>query len=115
MAVTPAGFKILFPEFGIQPNARVQIFLDQADACVNNSAWGQRADAGIQYLAAHLIATLDGDESAAGSGVVTQKKVGEVSASYGFGQKQLDSAYASTKYGRIFVEMQRKVITARCL
>lgn len=115
MAVTPGDLKQLFPEFTSIPNSRLQLYLDQAARQVNTCAWGSRADDGISYLAAHLVATMGQDQSAAGQGVVTQKRVGDVSAAYGYGAKTLESAYGSTKYGRTYEQLQSLVVGCRCL
>ena len=55
MAVTPAAFKISFPEFSTLSDAEIQRFIDEASACVSVSAWSARADTGVSYLTAHLL------------------------------------------------------------
>lgn len=115
MAVTPWEFKTLFPEFGALPNQRLQVWLDQAELCVNRVVWGSKADLAVNYMAAHLLATFDGDKTASGSGPITQKKVGEVSASFGFSAEMLDSALASTKYGRHYRQLLRCIVAPRCI
>jgi len=115
MAVTPSDFKTRFPEFGPIPNDRVRIHIDEAARNVSVAAWGQKADDGVLYLTAHLLAVFENDKTATGSGPVTQKKAGEVSASFGFSGEMLESDYSSTKYGRRFKSLLSTIFAARCL
>jgi hypothetical protein len=116
MAVSPATFKEILPEFAEVPSPRVQVFLDMAALSINVSAWGNKADMGQTYLAAHYLKTAD--ETAAGdaaAGPVTQEAVGQVSASYQVGEAFSDSEYGSTAYGRRYLELRKTVFACRCL
>ncbi len=116
MAVTPAAFKTRFPEFVEVSDLRVQQFLNEAQLCVNNVLWGNRADTGIGYMAAHLLTTFDSDKGKSGQGALTQKRVGALSASFGFGDHARKGSHSSTKYGIHFDSLGRKVIgTPRAL
>lgn len=55
MAATPVSFKVRFVEFADTPDARVQIFLDDAALDMNEAFWGSKYDLGQVYLAAHLL------------------------------------------------------------
>lgn len=60
MAVTPASFKALFPEFaGVVPvdDAYIQGWLDLAAVHVSPTVWRAKYDSGVLFLAAHLMTT----------------------------------------------------------
>jgi len=56
MAVTPVSFKTARPEFKQLTDAQVQAAIDEATLCVDATVWGNRADMGVSYKAAHLLA-----------------------------------------------------------
>lgn len=61
MTVTVASFRTRFPEFGtssVTSDEMIQTCLDEAADRTPESVWGSgvKRDAGIRYLAAHLLA-----------------------------------------------------------
>lgn len=118
MALTPAGFKALLGEFAGIDDTTVQQYLDQAGRLLKVDAWGARYDDGQLYLTAHLITCFaSGAAEGGASGPVSAKRVGEVSASYAVSDAFKASAMGSTKYGRMFLELQQYVMpqVCRCL
>ena len=66
MALTPADFKIRFPEFVLVDDARIQFWLDDAVFEVGEGAWGTMYEKGVMLLAAHLL-TIDQNNQSGGS------------------------------------------------
>lgn len=60
MAVTLADFRTAHPEFSAAPDALVERCLGEAHDRVPENVWGPKRDAGIRYLAAHLITITPG-------------------------------------------------------
>lgn len=106
---TPAMFAALFPEFGGEPQARVDAFLTIA-AKVVGVPWGSLRQEGIVWLAAHMLAVANqgqaGDGNAAGP--VTSRKAGDLSVSYGQigGLHSSDAVLATTSYGRTYLALR---------
>ena len=120
MAITPADFKTRFPEFASIADSRVQIFLDDAECELDPNIWDLSGcdlfERGVFYLAAHLLTLNErGQKTPAGStsgvGMLTMKRAGEVSVSYGgvSNMTASDSYLSSTIYGQEFMRLQRKV------
>ena len=57
MAVTLSDFRARFPEFALAPDALVNACLADAAGQIDVAVWGGKANMGVKYLAAHLIAT----------------------------------------------------------
>lgn len=55
MAVTEASFKAFFPEFAATDTARVERCIAVAEACVNETVFGDAYDVAASYLAAHIL------------------------------------------------------------
>lgn len=105
MSVTPATFKVLFPEFVAQTDARVQLFLDQASRRISTTSFGTLYDDAQSYLAAHLIAVsarASGMTLSGASGPVTSETVGPLSKSYAsnYGATTGADNYDATPYGQ---------------
>lgn len=130
MATNLATFRIRFPEFADNteyPDARVQIFLDDAQNDLGNdeSRWNGKYDKAHAYLAAHLLTVgskTELGESNANSGAVTSKSAGGVSVSKSVVAKDrsdLDDWYMSTSYGQQFLIIRNLcfvgVMVANCL
>ncbi len=62
MAVTVESFRTEFVEFRSTPTPLVQAKLAQALLRTPVNIWGAKQDAGVSYLAAHLIAMSPGGE-----------------------------------------------------
>lgn len=117
-------FRVKFPTFATVGDATITAALLEASDTVNID-WVERDyQPAILYLAAHIL-TLDGaltassDISDAGSiinaGLVSEMKVGDVSVKLagasggtGGGSGASGSGYASTGYGRRFLELLRR-------
>lgn len=113
MAVTPAEFKIRFPEFGSVLDARVQLFLDDAELELDTSRWGDRYDKGQALLAAHYL-TLSlkaASGASSSSGTVASKSIGDVSVSYAVASSvsKTEDFYSSTIYGLEYLVLARLV------
>jgi len=108
MAVTPKDVKnvALSGEFDDLKNSAIQIYLDMAVRCVDETVWGDKADDAIKLLTAHYL-TLATREGA--SGPVTSEKVGDLQTNYG--QSQSDSELASTSYGTMYLQMKKTLVT----
>jgi hypothetical protein len=86
MAVTLASFKAAFPEFVDAGDPLLQSKLDEAVLQIDASVWGAKADLGVSYLAAHLLALAPSGKAA-----------------------RLNAWDDRTTYGEQFIRMQRSV------
>lgn len=121
MAVTPASFKALFPEFSSQTDPRVQLFLDQASRRVDAATFGARADDALSYLTAHLLAVANTAGQAATSGAsgpVSSKTVGPLSVSFASNWGSASGSgdnYQATYYGREYLTLVKLAIATPLL
>jgi hypothetical protein len=109
--MTPAEFKIRFPEFATESDDRVQMFLDDAALSVSERAWSTKYDLGLAYLAAHLLASANRG-SAGVSGPVTSEKVGDLQRSYAAASSNIDATYSTTGYGIEFIRLRKTIFTS---
>lgn len=86
--------------------------LAQAVNRTNTIAWGSKADDATLYLAAH-IATIMKNGSATPAGPVTSEAVGSVSRSYGVSLVAARENYASTVWGRMYLELRSTLFVPR--
>ncbi len=115
MALTPADFKVRFPEFGETDDSRIQFWLNDAQLEVGESAWGDLYEKGVMLLAAHFLSldqiNQDEDESGGITGNVTSRSVGDVSVS--FAKSSSDSSsddwYLQTNYGSEYLRLKKRV------
>ena len=107
---TPANFKIRFPEFEGEDDARIQLFIDDATALVNECC--PNSDLMITYLTSHLLTlanqTANGDTST--TKPVASKSVGDVSVSYGGTAGDASDSYYSTAYGQRYIDLRGNCI-----
>lgn len=89
MALTLDSFLAKFPEFNSSPTAYVQRAIDDAVNGIAADVWGDQADEGTAYLAAHKLASGPG-----GLNVRTESK---------------ETGYARTVYGAQYLDMARAV------
>ena len=130
MATDLATFRIRFPEFADDteyPDARVQLFLDDAqqDIGTEESRWCGKYDKAHAYLAAHLLTVgtkTELGETNSNAGSVQSKSAGGVSVSKSVVAKDrsnLDDFYMSTSYGQQFLIIRNLcfvgVMVANCL
>jgi len=116
MAVSASGFKARFSEFSAVSDETVEIYLDDAAEFVNTSAWGDRADVGTYYLAAHLYSTANSATNGGGAGgLVSEKRLGPGAVKYAVPSGIGFSEYGlgSTPYGQRFLAMQAAVMGSR--
>jgi len=111
--ITPASFKIRFPEFDSQDDARVQSFIDDSVLILNEAFWGAKYDLGLNYLTAHYLVL--SDKSSAGNagsnGQVASRAVDGTSVSYNTAPlgSQADAYYASTSYGQRYLTLRKNL------
>lgn len=112
--MTPAEFKIIYPQFAAESDARVQVFIDQSAPELDVTRWGDHYSRGLGLLTAHSLTTANRDSVTASSAVAdltTQKKVGDVSVSRSDAmlQAQADDPLMRTTYGQEFKRLRRMV------
>ena len=115
MSVTLTSFRARFPEFAGVPDARVQIYIDEAIADLDQGIWDSTAtaDRATSLLAAHRVANeLDSSGNATGGqgGFLTSASADGVSSSYAMptGLSTLDAQLWSTQYGQRFLELRNR-------
>lgn len=122
MAITTATFRIRFPEFSnetLHPDARIQLFLDDAMLCVDEDRWSKFYELGVYNLAAHEYSlkydALTGAAklgNKAMAGPLQSKTVDKVSGSYAVQSIDLNQGYAyymTTPYGRAYWALFQKI------
>lgn len=114
--MTPAEFKVIFPAFEGENDARVQYVLDSAAAFLDESRWGDLYTQGLANYAAHLLTMLAVAAVAVGgvagiSDIAMTKKVGDVSVTKSelMLQAQAKNPLLRTFYGQEYVRMVRLV------
>jgi hypothetical protein len=109
MAITPAEFKLRFPEFDSVSDARIQIFIDDAELELDEDRWGDLYDKGLSYLTAHLLYI--GEQTSGGQGEgggpLSTKAVGDVSFSFGsyLTTDNKATVFNSTSYGQEYYRL----------
>lgn len=116
MALTPADFKIRFPEFEEIDNTRIQFFLNDAVLEVSESAWGTLYEKGVMSLSAHLLSISqsnqeDDDSDDGETGNITSKSIGDVSYSFAkaTSESSSDDWYLQTSYGAEYLRLKKRV------
>lgn len=114
--MTPAEFKTRFPEFASTADARVQLFIDDADPLFDVERWGDLYSAGLANLVAHELVMANTQTAAAGSaaklaGDTITKKVGDVQVTKDtmLLNKQADNPYLRTFYGQKYLTYRKLV------
>jgi hypothetical protein len=88
-------------------DAQIQNALDHALCFVEESSWSHCADEAIALLAAHYLADALAGGGMGVGGPVTSESAGGLSRSFGMLQgKFLNSSFASTSFGRRFLELR---------
>jgi hypothetical protein len=88
-----------------------QIALDDAEAMIDDSLFGDRTVRAHCYLAAHYLAAIPGSGFTAGNaGAVTAMSAGEISASYASPTLATEGHHSSTTWGRLFDEIAASVL-----
>lgn len=113
MAVTVQQIRDRLPEFCKADNQIITAALASAVGCINADQWGAaRADEGTVWLTGHLLVFLKAG-SAMNTGPVTQEREGGLSIAYAVGEAFKESAYGSTPYGTMFLELRRTAFPER--
>lgn len=118
--MTPTEFRALFPEFADTArysDAAVQFRLNIAVQLVNAERWGQMADQGVGWVAAHFLSLMVravkynafGKAPGQSSGVVSSKSVDGVSVSYDTQLTTLEGGghWNATVYGVQYLQFAR--------
>ena len=117
MALDPSTFKIRFPEFVTVDDSRIQLWLDDAELEVGESAWGTLYEKGVMLLAAHFLfidqENQDSGDGAGGSSMsrVTAKSVGDVSVSFAraTAADATEDWYMQSSYGSEYWRLKMRV------
>ena len=119
MSIDIASFRTRFPEFAddtAYPDPRVQLALDDAELCVDETKFGTLYELGVMHLAAHeLKLTTDIANSPASAGAigpVSSKTAGGVSVTKAINNIDLsdgDAYYQQAQYGLKFLNIRDKV------
>jgi hypothetical protein len=91
-------------EFASLGASVIQPFIDEAERIVGRDVWGELADDGVRYLAAHLLAVVRRGSSAP-MGPVISETAGPVSRSYAAPSVVSTQGYNSTLYGQRFQQL----------
>ena len=107
--ITPADFKVRFPEFSEVDDERIQLFIDDAIPELSESVWGNLYDKGLAYLSAHFL-TLGTISSSGDSGslnALASHSVEGVSESFAVPNQDsgINSSFNSTKYGQEYYRL----------
>ena len=115
MACTYADFILRYPEFAILPEARVQMFLDDAACDVDETKFKDCVGSRITCaLAAHYsaLAYQSANGNAGSVGQMLSKTVDKVSATYATPDANLSKGsngyYMSTIYGQEYLSLLRR-------
>lgn len=129
MTTTPADFKIRFPEYASEADARIQLHLDDAALQMNEAFWGVKYDLGMYYLAAHLlwVDNEGGGGSQAGTGgggqaiaPIASQTVDGVNVTYTrtggggdnrSGLSQADIFYSASTFGQRYLALRKTLGT----
>lgn len=122
MTITVSDFKVRFPEFATQDDARIQMFLDDAYLLLNECYWGDHYELGIYYRTAHYLSSAIKTEASGGSGgggggPVSSKSVDGSSVSYAtYSPSSSDDAfYSSTPYGVTYLSLSSRLPIAAAI
>lgn len=113
MAATIANFRIRFPEWNIIPDARIQMYIDDAALYLAQytACLGARLDYVTYYLTAHYLSTnrqfdLAGNpiaSIASNNGAIKKVKIGDVEKEYNYANSSTSSIIAllDSQYGKV--------------
>lgn len=117
--MTTAEFKLLYPEFATELDARVQYSLDEAVAFLDQCRWACWYEKGLGLYVAHQIAMgnqtasngsgAPGDAGVSGANDWTSKRVGDVAItkSDSISQDQAKNPFMRSTYGQQWLYYQR--------
>lgn len=97
-------------ELSTVPTATQNVILAMVDRQIDDAVWGDMADDGRRYLAAHMGAVYNSSPGAAGP--LVSETLGPMSRSYGASSSSDDDELATTKYGKMYLHMLRLLPTS---
>jgi hypothetical protein len=121
MAISVADFKIFFPEFATESDARIEVFLNAAELRVSEKVFKSSYALVIFYLAAHMLSVAKNSEAGGGfgqgtKGSISAEKVGDLSISYGSNPNNpsvgASAEIASTIYGRAYLQLRKEKVVS---
>ena len=113
--MTPTEFKTRFPEFTSETDARVQLFITDADPFFDVERWDTLYSVGVANYVAHKLAVANAQASAEANGSLADtnvnKKVGDlqIQKSEAALLKKMDDPFMATIYGQEYRRLQRLV------
>lgn len=110
MTVLAASIKSRWSEFASLEDATVTAAIEEAGRRVSSTAWGDLADDGVRYLAAHILAQ-DIAGSAASPGPLVSRSLDGASATYAVAGMATETG--GTAYGRRFQELHALIFAGR--
>jgi hypothetical protein len=108
MSIAWSDVTAIAPELSTAAAATQTAILTMVDLMVDDAAWGDLANQGRAYLAAH-IGTVSGSGSGAGAGAVTSETIGPFSREYADTGAD-DGSLSTTKYGRFYKYLMRTAL-----
>ena len=113
--LTYADFILEFPDHATSDTGRqaeIVRALDNAEYSVHRTTWGDRADFGVMYMAAHNLAMKGrtAKHGGGGSGPVSSRSTEAASVGYGQVTDGANSVYMTTPYGVEFVRQMRQLM-----
>lgn len=114
--ITSSDVRTRYPEFEsstVYPDARIDMYIGDAVADLNEQAWSTHYDRGLLALTAHFLSMgqkqLSGDGLAPSASNVTARSIGDVSVSFGGAAMAatdvLMNGYMATIYGQEFMRL----------
>lgn len=106
--MTPVEFKLRYPQFTAELDARVQLYLDEATIYISQEVWGEVWPKAQGLITAHQL-TVDNAITASGSAgsfnTVTSESAGDVSYSVGEGltKEVMNNPFKATQYGQEYL------------
>lgn len=108
--MTPAEFKVRYPEFTAETDQRVQLFLDEAIPHLDEARWDDLYVQGLGLYVAHSLASANADVGV-DIGNETNVKVGDVSISKDASivEAQMENDLLRTTYGQKYWRLAKMV------
>lgn len=109
--MTPAEFKDRYPTFVNEPDSRIQLFLDDASASIDQVVWGTYYSRGLAALTAHLLVLSSDSASGSGSSAKVSKKVGDLTTTYSeqLVITQSKNPLYRTTFGQIYLRLAKSI------
>lgn len=120
MTVTAASIKAKFPEFASIDNAYITEWIAHAELNHNAECWAGKSDEALCFMIAHFLAAFpqgDSESTGVGPGPLTAQTEGSESASWSpltVPKAFAEDDYGTTKYGRRYLSMRKRIFCCRC-